>query len=465
MSSDRTSNAIVALRERRSRESNSRENAPLVPLHHISPFLSKWSVRVKVAYKSVVHTWTKEKGTGSFFNFEVHDGEMDMKVTAFMEQCRKFFDVVEEGAILLLSGGNLRPRNPGFNHTRFRYELILDDRSRVERFQAEDGVDELIPQLRPSFVRISRLSEMKINSFVDVLGIVKNLFPSKEIVTRNGVTTTKRDVELVDLSMRSVTLTLWGETAINFKVEPNQVLSVRRLKLSDFGGRSLSASSAAQFSVNPRLEEADILSQWWRRGGHKRSFVKLSNSNSSHYYSLKEAIAAASSPAKSSSTFSSCSASCDATVVFIRRSNTVYKACPDDDCNKKVTLNEDGTYRCAKCGVDNPSFKWRFMLSLLISDSTDCLWITSFQETSQSVLGVDADTLGGWQESDRSNFDITIDCALLKKFSFKLRLKEEMYRDSLRMRGICVSAAQFDAVACGLVLDQKISELAQKLGL
>ena len=42
---------------------------------------------------------------------------------------------------------------------------------------------------------------------------------------------------------------------------------------------------------------------------------------------------------------------------------------------------------------------------------------------------------------------------------------QEMYRDSLRMRGICVSAAQFDAVACGLVLEQKISELAQKLGL
>ena len=45
-------------------------------------------------------------GSGSFFNFEVHDGKTDMKVTAFMEQCHKFFDVVEEGAILLISGGN-----------------------------------------------------------------------------------------------------------------------------------------------------------------------------------------------------------------------------------------------------------------------------------------------------------------------------------------------------------------------
>ena len=53
--------------------------------------------------------------------------------------------------------------------------------------------------------------------------------------------------------------------------------------------------------------------------------------------------------------------------------------------------------RCSKCGVDNQSYRWRFMLSLLVSDSSGYLWITSFQESSQSILGVSADTLGEWQ--------------------------------------------------------------------
>ena len=45
------------------------------------------------------------QGTGCFFNFEVHDGKIDMKVTAFMEQCTQFFDIVEENALLFISGG------------------------------------------------------------------------------------------------------------------------------------------------------------------------------------------------------------------------------------------------------------------------------------------------------------------------------------------------------------------------
>ena len=239
----------------------------------------------------------------------------------------------------------MRPRNTSFNHTRFCYELVLDDHSRVERFgdADADGVDDPIPHLRPTFARISRLLEMKTNSSVDVLGVVKAVFPAKDILTRvcilsailvleeamdfvrsfirsfihpliylsahssihsfihplihssahslissfihplihssalsfirsfihplfhstalsfnrsfihplihssahsfirsysaqNGKSTTKRDVELVDLSMRSVTMTLWGETANTFHVELNQVLSATRLRLSDFGG-------------------------------------------------------------------------------------------------------------------------------------------------------------------------------------------------------------------------------------
>ena len=36
---------------------------------------------------------------------------------------------------------------------------------------------------------------------------------------------------------------------------------------------------------------------------------------------------------------------CGATVMFMRRANNLYKACMEEECNKKVTQNEDGTYR------------------------------------------------------------------------------------------------------------------------
>ena len=55
---------------------------------------------------------------------------------------------------------------------------------------------------------------------------------------QSGSSTVKRDLELVDQSMRTVMLTLWGETAQNFRVQADDVISCARLKLSEFGGRN-----------------------------------------------------------------------------------------------------------------------------------------------------------------------------------------------------------------------------------
>ena len=77
--------------------------------------------------------------------------------------------------------GSLRPRNATFNQTRFCYELILDDSTTIQRC-GEDG--ERIPELRLHFTRVSRLLELRPNSVVDVLGVVKTASVPKEILTK-----------------------------------------------------------------------------------------------------------------------------------------------------------------------------------------------------------------------------------------------------------------------------------------
>ena len=58
---------------------------------------------------------------------------------------------------------------------------------------------------------------------------------------------------------------------------------------------------------------------------------------------LNQAVMKASRPNTSDSTST---VSCGVTIMFIRRANNLNKACTEEDCNKKVTLNEDGTFRC-----------------------------------------------------------------------------------------------------------------------
>lgn len=56
--------------------------------------------------------------------------------------------------------------------------------------------------------------------------------------------------------------------------------------------------------------------------------------------------------------------SCVGTVVYLRKENCMYQACPTQDCNKKVIDEQNGLYRCEKCDREFPNFKYRMILSV-----------------------------------------------------------------------------------------------------
>lgn len=55
---------------------------------------------------------------------------------------------------------------------------------------------------------------------------------------------------------------------------------------------------------------------------------------------------------------------CIATIVFLRKENCLYQACPSQDCNKKVVDQQNGMFRCEKCDKEFPNFKYRLILSV-----------------------------------------------------------------------------------------------------
>lgn len=56
--------------------------------------------------------------------------------------------------------------------------------------------------------------------------------------------------------------------------------------------------------------------------------------------------------------------SCVGTVVYLRKENCMYQACPSQDCNKKVIDEHNGLFRCEKCDREFPNFKYRMILSV-----------------------------------------------------------------------------------------------------
>ena len=51
-------------------------------------------------------------------------------------------------------------------------------------------------------------------------------------------------------------------------------------------------------------------------------------------------------------------------VLYSKKDNAMYMACPGEGCNKKVVDQNNGSYRCEKCSKDYQEFKWRMILNV-----------------------------------------------------------------------------------------------------
>jgi replication factor A1 len=67
---------------------------------------------------------------------------------------------------------------------------------------------------------------------------------------------------LVDDSKRSIRLTLWGENATSTKVDGNPIIACKGLRVSEFNGKNLSASTGCTIEVNPEIDESYALRGW-----------------------------------------------------------------------------------------------------------------------------------------------------------------------------------------------------------
>jgi len=63
----------------------------------------------------------------------------------------------------------------------------------------------------------------------------------------------------VDNTGYSIRLTIWGNTATAFDAMLESVVAFKGVKVSDFGGRSLSLLSSRSMSIDPDIDDAHKL--------------------------------------------------------------------------------------------------------------------------------------------------------------------------------------------------------------
>ncbi|XP_077468257.1 replication protein A 70 kDa DNA-binding subunit isoform X3 [Stigmatopora argus] len=431
----------------------------VVPITSLNPYVSKWTIRARVTNKSSIRTWSNARGDGKLFSMEIVDESGEIRVTGFNQEVDKYFELIEVGKVYYITKGNLKMANKQYTSVKNDYEMTLNGETSI--ILCDDNCD--VPKMQCDFISIGDLEKKDKDDSADIIGVCKSANEVTRITTRTNREVSKRTITLMDMSGKMVSLTLWGEEAEQFDPASQPVVAIKGAKVSDFGGRSLSASFSSTLMINPDIPEAYKLRGWYDKEGHSMEGESLTELRSgggvgnTNWKTLSDVKTEHLGHGEKADYYT-----CIGTIVYVRKENSLYQACSNQDCNKKVIDQQNGMFRCEKCDKEFPNFKYRLILSANVSDYSDNQWVTCFQESAETILGQNAAYLGQLKESNEAAFDEIFNQANFKTFVFRNRVKLETYNDESRIKATVMEVKPVDHKEYSKKLIMNIRKMSAK---
>jgi replication factor A1 len=408
----------------------------LYPIEALSPYAHRWTIRARVTHKAPMKTWHNQQGEGRLFSFSLLDESGEIRATVFHsigDQFDSLYEMLQEGGVYYISSPcQVKMANKRFSQLNNDYELTFDRDTRVEKAEDQSAV----PQVRYNFTSIADMQSVENNQTTDVIGILKEVGEVSQIVSKTtSKPFDKRELTIVDDTLTQIRLTIWGAQAQSFDAAVESVLAFKGVKVSDFGGRSLSLLSSGSMTTDPDIDEAHKLKGWYDAQGrndqfqsHATTMAGGSGQRKDAYKTVVEVKDVLGLDSEKADYFT-----LKATIVYIKQDNIYYPACPSTDCNKKVTEIDPGQWRCEKCDKSFPKPEYRYIMSLNVQDHTGQMWLSGFDDTGRIVLGKSADEVADLKDAEESKqVESIFEEANCKSYVFRCRAKLDNYRDEQR---------------------------------
>ena len=455
-------------------------NTLYTPISQLNIYMSKWTIRARLTSKTPVKTWSNAKGEGRLFSIDLlDDSGTDIRATFFKEAVDRFYDLLTLNHVYTLSGGKLKVANMQWNTCKSGFEITCDSNSEIHEVQDDGKIQRNVYEFIQDIAALETSCE--VNSNADLLVVVKSIGPVGTVISkRTQQELFKCDLTLVDQSNTSVNLTVWGEeakTAAN-KYDGCPIAAIKKVRVSDYGGRSLGTSSGTNIMLDPSAEDVgaqrfEALTSWWRSQGSNASVnIKSISSTGGGMgrvvsFEDRKSICAI----KDENLGGSASQDnkpdwltvkgCFTFLKKDKEGGPWYTACgnADEPCKNrpKATMTTEGTWHCDKCNRTLPNCVRRFIFSACITDDTSTTWVSLFNEQAEMLLGggdgegnksITADGLYErcFEGSEQEMFESVFDKANYTDWVLKCRVKAEMVGDEQRVKTSVVNLMPLDYV-------------------
>lgn len=416
---------------------------PITPIANINPYSQRWVIQARVTKKSEMKSWSNAKGAGNLFSIDlIDDRGTEIRATFFKETAEKFFPVIEERKVYTFSTGKIKsidPKNARFSTIKNNYEISFDSNTDIKPV-VDDGKIKAPPY---NFVKIAEVASRDIDSTIDLIAVVKTVFPSSEFTSKAGKLLVKRDLIVFDDSNTEIRLTLWGEAAkFDCSVYHERIVAFRGLKIGEFQGRTLSAGFNGSIALEPPdLDEGRAL-HMWNETSRREGRAPMATLSASSEKAERDPE-----PLEQRKTISSVHEegvglsekgdylSTKATFNFFKHDgNPWYSSCTTPDCKKKVT-ETNGGFECMKCNKEIVQPLLRFVLSARVADHTGESYVSLFDDTARIVLGATAEEIHQMRlEGNAEAADGVFSRACFKQYTMRCKAKMEQVQDAMRLK-------------------------------
>lgn len=408
----------------------------IYPIESLSPYAHKWTIKARCTSKSDIKTWHKATGEGKLFSANFLDESSEIRATGFNDAVDQWYDVLQEGSVYYISSPcKVQLAKKQFSNLPNDYELTFERDTVVEKAEDAEGV----PQVSFNFTSLADLQSVEKDNTIDCIGVLSDVGELSEITSKTtNKPFNKRELTLVDNTGYNVRLTVWGKTAQSFDTSLESVLAFKGVKVSDFGGRSLSLLSSGSMTVDPDIEQAYQLKGWYSASGRNEQFQTHANTMS---------VVGATSGGDRNATKTIGQVrdenlgmtddtdwfSIKATVIYVKSENFAYPACLSENCNKKVVETDPGQWRCEKCDKTWDRPEYRYIMSVNVSDHTGQIWLSCFDETGKQMMGMSANDVWAMkEEGDDKKVGEVFQDATCRTYIFRCKAKMDNFQDQQR---------------------------------